>query len=73
MRSVIVGAIYKFKGDLYQTIAVGRHADSGQKLVVYRGADGRVWIRPKNAFLGLGADDHGRPVARFSLLVKKPK
>lgn len=72
MRRIIVGAIYEhYKGNLYQTIAVGRHAESGQKLVVYRGNDDRVWINSANAFLGRAASDYNRPVARFSLFVKK--
>ncbi len=72
MRRVIVGAVYKhYKGNLYQTMAVGRHAESGQKLVVYKGADNLVWIRSRNAFLGKAANDYNRPVDRFSLLVGK--
>lgn len=74
MRRVIIGAIYKhYKGNIYQTIEVGRHAESGQKLMVYKGSDHQVWVRPLKEFLGQAAYGFGRPVNRFSLLVGKPK
>ena len=53
MRRIHVGAVYKhFKGKQYRVLAVGRHTETGEELVLYQGlVDGKLWIRPLEMFM----------------------
>lgn len=53
-RTVKINAVYRhFKGTLYRVIAVARHTESDEKLVVYTASDGNgiVYARPVEMFL----------------------
>lgn len=52
-RTVREGALYRhFKGNVYRVIAVARHTESDEMLVVYRAKDGgTVYARPLAMFL----------------------
>jgi len=64
---VEVGYYQHFKGNLYQVIGVGKHSETTEDLVVYKGlydgphGYGAIWIRPVAMFL-----EEARPgVRRF--------
>ncbi len=40
------GTYRHFKGGIYTLLAVGRHSETEALHVVYRAADGRIWVRP---------------------------
>ena len=48
-----IGKYRHYKGNLYEVIAVGRHSESLEDMVVYRAlyGDGGVWIRPAYMWL----------------------
>lgn len=51
---VEIGAKYRhYKGGEYEVIAVARHSENNEELVVYKSlANGTVWARPKAIFCG---------------------
>ena len=55
---VEVGAHYRhYKGNEYEVIAVARHSENNEELVVYKSLkDGAVWARPKAIFCGKSSD-----------------
>ncbi len=67
MCKVTSGERYRhFKGNEYEVIAVGRHSETEEQLVVYRAlyGEGDVWIRPLSMFTDTVERD-GRRVVRF--------
>ncbi len=56
---VVVGAKYRhFKGNEYEVIAVARHSETMEELVIYKAlyGDGDIWARPKSLFTGKAGD-----------------
>lgn len=52
--SVKVGALYKhYKGGLYRVIALARHSETLEELVVYQSEEGEraIWVRPLEMFV----------------------
>lgn len=55
---VETGYYKHFKGNIYQVIGVGKHSETGEELVVYKGlydsphGYGAIWLRPVAMFLG---------------------
>lgn len=52
--SIIVGSLYKhYKGHHYKIIAVARHSETLEELVVYQAlyGEGGIWVRPLGMFL----------------------
>ena len=48
---VIVGKNYKhFKGTLYKVIAIAKHSETLEDMVVYT-HDDQIWVRPYNMFI----------------------
>ncbi len=53
-RTVHIGGRYRhFKGNEYEVLAVARHSETLEALVVYRAlyGEGDVWVRPLEEFL----------------------
>ncbi len=55
---VVIGAKYRhFKGGEYEVIAVARHSETLEELVIYKALGGEeVWARPKSMFTGKKGD-----------------
>ncbi|MBQ9963717.1 MAG: DUF1653 domain-containing protein [Clostridia bacterium] len=55
-----------FKGNEYEVLAVGRHSETEEELVVYKAlyGEGAVWIRPLNMFTDTVERD-GKVMPRF--------
>ena len=72
------GEIYKhFKGNLYEIIAIGKHTESMESMVVYQELDGnKVFVRPLEMFVSK-VDKEKYPdvlqVYRFELQDQKSK
>jgi hypothetical protein len=54
-----------YKGGLYELVCEGRLEADGAPVIVYRGADGAVWVRAKEAFFEQVVIK-GVPVPRFA-------
>lgn len=72
METVIPGRYRHFKGGLYEVIGVGRHSETLEELVFYRGLENSkefgkhpLWARPLNNFLE-HVERNGESIARFS-------
>ena len=53
-KSIVVGSLYEhYKGMRYKILAVGRHSETLEEVVVYQAlyGEGDVWVRPLNMFL----------------------
>lgn len=50
MQKIEIGKTYKhYKGNLYKIIALGKHSETTEDMVVYQSLlSGEVWIRPKS-------------------------
>lgn len=68
--SIKPGQRYRhYKGNDYEIVALGRHTETEEELVVYRalyGAGG-VWVRPLAMFVER-VTYHGQDVPRFDLI-----
>ncbi len=56
---IVIGAKYRhFKGGEYEIIALARHSETLEELVVYKAlyGDGEIWARPKSMFVGKAGD-----------------
>jgi hypothetical protein len=69
--SVELGYYKHFKGNIYQVIGVGKHSETGEELVVYKGlydgphGYGAIWIRPVPMFEETIERD-GKTMRRFA-------
>ena len=52
MREIIVGKTYRhFKGSLHKVIAIAKHSETEEELVIYN-HDDQIWARPYDMFAG---------------------
>ena len=52
-KSIHIGSIYEhYKGNRYKIIAIARHSESLEELVVYQGLyeNSEIWVRPLSMF-----------------------
>jgi hypothetical protein len=54
-----------YKGGLYELVCEARLEADGAPVIVYRGADGQVWVRPRDVFFEKVEVD-GTLVPRFA-------
>ena len=60
------GRYRHFKGNEYEVIAVARHSENNEELVIYKSIrNGCVWARPKAIFCGKAGDG---TISRFTKL-----
>ncbi len=67
MREIRIGGQYRhFKGNHYEVIAVAKHSETLEEMVVYRAlyGEGQVWVRPLGEFLDTVTRD-GKTQVRF--------
>jgi len=57
-----------FKGDEYEVICIGKHSETEEELLVYKGLyeDNPIWIRPLSMFLDVKTLPDGTEVQRFT-------
>lgn len=62
------GQVYQhFKGNRYRIVAIARHSETLEELVIYQALYGEygIWARPKDMFCG-ETTVGGKPVKRFT-------
>ena len=70
--SVKIGGIYKhYKGNLYEVLAIAKHSETLEDMVVYKAlyGEGLVWVRPLSMFEEEIIKDNVR-IKRFELIEK---
>ncbi|MBN1175139.1 DUF1653 domain-containing protein [Candidatus Woesearchaeota archaeon] len=74
MNSIKLGKYKHFKGDLIEVIAVGKHSETLEDMVVYKKLhatkdfpEGQVWVRPLSMFLEIITRE-GKTFKRFELV-----
>lgn len=68
-QTMVINGIYEhFRGNRYQVLAVARHSETLEELVVYKALYGaqEVWVRPLKMFLEEVLSE-GKKVPRFKL------
>lgn len=67
MSEVISGKYKHYKGNEYEVIAIARHSETLEEMVVYKAlyGDGCVWVRPKSMWSEDVILANGENVKRF--------
>jgi len=66
MQKIEVGKTYKhYKGNIYKIIAIARHSETDETMIVYKSKKGDIWVRPQKMWNEI-VDSNG--TLRFSLL-----
>lgn len=63
---VELGLYRHFKGNEYEVIAIARHSETEEELIVYRAVEGNqdVWVRPLNMWTEM-VSQNGKSLPRF--------
>lgn len=71
MNDIKLGKYRHFKGNEYEVIAVAKHSETLEELVVYRAlyGDGGIWIRPVSMWNEV-VEYNGKTLRRFEYLGK---
>lgn len=74
MNNVLPGTYRHYKGNDYLVIAVARHSETEEEMVVYRClyGDRSLWVRPISMFSDM-VELEGKPVLRFTRLDREPE
>lgn len=69
MEKVKLGRYRHFKGNEYEVIAIAKHSETLEEMVIYRALyqDGGYWVRPVNMFLETVVRD-GKEQKRFEYI-----
>ncbi|MDR1794569.1 MAG: DUF1653 domain-containing protein [Erysipelotrichaceae bacterium] len=72
MNKIKPGIYRHYKGNLYEVIAIAKHSETLEELVVYRALydEGKIWVRPCSMWEEL-VEVNGKTVKRFTLLEGK--
>ncbi len=67
-----LGRYRHFKGNEYEVIAIAKHSETLEEMVVYKAlyAEGGVWVRPASMWNETVEKD-GKIVRRFSLIAEE--
>lgn len=65
------GLYQHYKGGRYRVIGTARHTEHEGELVIYQGARGELWARPRAMFEGRVTLADGREVRRFAPVEKE--
>ena len=66
----MIGKVYRhYKGNKYKVIAIGKHSESLEELVIYEAqyGDNQIWCRPLSMWNEI-IDYNGKEVKRFELI-----
>lgn len=68
MSEIKLGKYRHFKGKEYEIIAIAKHSETLEEMVVYKALyDGSVWVRPKSMWSETVISD-GQEIRRFSYI-----
>lgn len=64
-----LGLYQHYKGNFYHVIAIARHEETHEEMVIYRALypDYQVWARPKAVFQSM-IEQNGEEIARFKFV-----
>ena len=67
MKEIKLGRYRHFKGNEYEVIAIGKHSETCEKMVIYRAlyGDREVWVRPALMWNEIVEID-GKRIKRFT-------
>ena len=66
MQEITIGKTYRhYKGNIYKIIALAKHSETLEDMIVYRAADGKTWVRPYSMW-NEKVDNNG--TLRFTLI-----
>lgn len=65
-KNIEIGKTYRhYKGNLYKVIALAKHSETTEDMVVYQNVEkGDIWVRPKSMWSEIVADN----ITRFTLV-----
>ena len=69
IQKIEIGEIYKhFKGNQYQIIALAKHSETLEDMIVYKAlyGEGDIWVRPATMFTDMKTLEDGTQVQRFT-------
>jgi hypothetical protein len=69
MNTPQIGERYKlYKGNEYEIVALAKHSETLEELVVYKAlyGEGQVWVRPLEMFLDVKTLEDGTHIQRFT-------
>ena len=69
MEEIKAGRYRHFKGNEYEVLAVARHSETDEKMVVYKAlyGDGEIWVRPLSMWEEIITRD-GKSFKRFTYI-----
>ena len=69
MEEIKLGKYRHFKGNEYEVIALAKHSETGESMVVYRAlyGEGGVWVRPANMW-NESVERDGKVFQRFTYM-----
>ena len=68
-QTIHLGKYRHFKGNEYEVLAVARHSETDEKMVVYKAlyGDGEIWVRPLSMWEEIITRD-GKSFKRFTYI-----